>query len=632
MINPNTSFTASSVKLRTLLENAREGQLQLPDFQRSWVWDEERIRGLIASISRGFPVGAVMTLRTGGAVDFKPRPLEGAPSEASGKTPDSLLLDGQQRLTSLYQVLVRKQVVATLTPRRQRVRRWFYLDIEKCLDEAGDRDEAVAILPESRRVTSEFGRVVDLDLSTREREFENMMFPLNSVLDFADWQTEFVMRYSSTVDFQARFQRLNEFHERVIKNFTEYLVPQIELSASTSKEAVCVVFEKVNTGGKALDAFELITAMYAADGYELRKDWFGTEKDEGRHDRLRAAMRLPSATEGVLSGVGNTDFLQAVSLFHTRDLRATAKVQGKTGRDLPQVSATRQVLLNLPLDAYKLYQDRVEAGFLAAAKFLIRLDIYRVKDLPYQSQIVPLAAILAELGREAESPGAVERIRRWYWNGVFGELYGSSTETRIAKDFIEVVEWVRGGSEPSTVRDATVRADRLDTMRMRLSAAYKGVNALLMNRGAEDFRAGQTFSHTIFFDENVDIHHIFPQDWCKKQGIAKQVYDSIINKTPLTARTNRIIGGVAPSEYLARIEADGAGPEAVDVRLRSHLIDPSLLRDDDFEASFRKRRGELVILIEKAIGKSVIIAEASEADVEFDEDPTEIEDLGFDAL
>lgn len=632
MINPNTSFTASSVRLQTLLENAREGRLQLPDFQRSWVWDEERIRGLIASISRGFPVGAVMTLRRGGVVDFKPRPLEGAPPAAGHETPDSLLLDGQQRLTSLYQVLVRKQVVATLTPRRQRVRRWFYLDIEKCLDETGDRDEAVVIVPESRRVTSEFGRVVDLDLSTRELEFESMMFPLTSVLDYADWQTAFVMKYSGSEDFQSRFQRLNEFHDRVIKNFTEYLVPQIELSASTSKEAVCVVFEKVNTGGKALDAFELITAMYAADGYELRKDWFGTEDSEGRHDRLRASMRLPSAAEGVLSGVGNTDFLQAISLFHTRDLREAAKEEGKTGRELPQVSATRQVLLNLPLNAYKKYQHSVEEGFLVAAKFLIQLGIYRVKDLPYQSQVVPLAAILAELGREADSPAAIEKMRRWYWNGVFGELYGSSTETRIAKDFIEVVAWVRGGSEPSTIRDATVRADRLDTMRMRLSAAYKGVNALLMNRGAEDFRSGQTFSHTIFFDENVDIHHIFPQDWCKKQGIAKQVYDSIINKTPLTARTNRIIGGVAPSEYLARIEGDGADMKALDSRLRSHLVDPILVRNDDFEAAFRKRRNELVVLIEKAIGKPVIITEGAEPDGDFDEDPAEIEDLGADAL
>ena len=167
---------------------------------------------------------------------------------------------------------------------------------------------------------------------------------------------------------------------------------------------------------------------------------------------------------------------------------------------------------------------------------------------------------------------------------------------------------------------------------MRLSAAYKGVNALLMNRGAEDFRSGQTFSHTIFFDENVDIHHIFPQDWCKKTGISKQVYDSIINKTPLTARTNRIIGGVAPSEYLARIEGDGAEPEEVNSRLRSHLVDPALLRTDDFESAFRKRRNELVALIEKAIGKPVIITEPPEADGDFDEDPTEIEDLGSDAL
>lgn len=632
--NPDTSFTASSVKLLTLLESAREGRLQLPDFQRSWVWDEERIRALIASISRGFPVGAVMTLRTGGVVEFKPRPLEGAPPAAAERRPESLLLDGQQRLTSLYQVLVRKDVVATLTPRRQRVKRWFYLDIERCLDEGADRDEAVVIVPENRRKTSDFGRVVELDLSTRAREFDNLMFPLSAVLDWAEWLGEFVQHIQAMPDFSARFQQMSEFYERVVKNFTEYLVPQIELSAATSKEAVCVVFEKVNTGGKALDAFELITAMYAADGYELRKDWFGTGKVEGRHDRFRTAMRLPSAVEGVLAGVGNTDFLQAVSLFHTRDLRVAAATAGKTGKELPKVSATRQVLLSLPLAAYQQYQERVEEGFLAAAKFLIRLGVYRVKDLPYQSQVVPLAAILADLGSEAEAPSAVEKIRRWYWNGVFGELYGSSTETRIARDFTEVTDWVRGGAVPSTVHDATVRADRLESMRMRLSAAYKGVNALLMHHGAEDFRTGQAFSQTIFFDESVDIHHIFPQDWCKKQGIDKSVFDSIINKTPLTARTNRIIGGTAPSVYLAAIEKESpeTGRESFDDRLRSHLIDPELLRADDFPSAYRARQAALVGLIERAIGKPVIVTGTDDEVAEFDENPADLDEFGADAL
>jgi hypothetical protein len=112
---------------------------------------------------------------------------------------------------------------------------------------------------------------------------------------------------------------------------------------------------------------------------------------------------------------------------------------------------------------------------------------------------------------------------------VFGELYGSAVETRIARDFMEVPVWLKGGPEPSTVSETLFRADRLKTMRMRLSAAYKGVNALLMKEGAQDFRSGQKFDHTVFFGENVDIHHVFPQDWCKKHGIKPSVFDSIIN-------------------------------------------------------------------------------------------------------
>lgn len=100
-----SAFETNPVALQKLLEQCRTGELQLPDFQRSWVGDEDRIKSLIASISRAFPVGAVMSLRTGGDVNFKPRPVEGAPAPVS--PPQSLLLDGQQWLTSLYQVTLR---------------------------------------------------------------------------------------------------------------------------------------------------------------------------------------------------------------------------------------------------------------------------------------------------------------------------------------------------------------------------------------------------------------------------------------------------------------------------------------------------------------------------------------------
>src|SRR5712692_6861654 len=164
-------------------------------------------------------------------------------------------------------------------------------------------------------------------------------------------------------------------------------------------------------------------------------------------------------------------------------------------------------------------------------------------------------------------------------------------------------------------------------MRTRLSAAYKGVNALLMKDGAEDFRSGQKFDHTVFFGENVDIHHIFPQDWCKKHGIKPSVFDSIINKTPLSYRTNRIIGGVAPSEYLAKLEKGNEATPSIDrarldAYLTSHLIDASLLRADAFDAFMVERQKRLLVLIEEATGKAVYSGNVQEEgeDVEADED------------
>lgn len=416
-------------------------------------------------------------------------------------------------------------------------------------------------------------------------------------------------------------EQFRRFKRDVLENFKYYRVPVIALDRNTSKEAVCVVFEKVNTGGKPLDAFELVTAMYAADGHELRKDWYGDDGQKGRQRRFVDALRPADSEAGIIANVGNTDFLQAISLFHTRERRRDAEQAGKEGKELPAVTGNRQALLGLPLAAYKKYEKQVEGGFMKAAKFLHMQHIYRIYDLPYQSQIVPLAAILADIGDAWEHEANRAKLVRWYWNGVFGELYGSAVETRIARDFMEVPAWLQGGAEPSTVSETIFRADRLKTMRMRLSAAYKGVNALLMKEGAQDFRSGQKFDHTVFFGENVDIHHIFPQDWCKKQGIKPAVFDSIINKTPLSFRTNRIIGGVAPSAYLSKlIKGDSTtppiSPTKLDDYLRSHLAEPAKLHGDDFAGFMEDRQRQLLGLIEQAMGKAAY----GGASVEEDED------------
>ena len=575
-----TTFDTNPVLLHTLLKTCEDGKLQLPDFQRSWVWEEERIMSLIASVSRGFPMGALMSLKSkvDTGVVFAYRPIEGAPVAAQSK-PEQLLLDGQQRMTSLYQSCMRRQVVATITAKKRLVKRWFYIDIMKALNSEADRESAIFALPEDRKLKANFDKDIVLDLSAPELEFESLMFPLNQVFSTDEWMQGFWKYWSAKGE--DKIGLFFRFQNEVLKNFSEYQVPVIALGPDTSHEAVCLVFEKVNTGGKALDAFELLTAMYAAQGHKLRDDWLGDEKADdadrklGTQKRLAAFGRAAGQSQGVLANVAATDFLQAIALLHTKEVRLAAIADPtKKENDWPAVRATRQSLLDLPLAAYKKHGNAVRVGFERAARFLRQQQIHRVVDLPYQTQLVPLAAIFAEIGDKAEHTTNNDKIARWYWCGVFGELYGSAVESRFAKDILEVPAWLDGGPPPSTVTDGVLRADRLLTMRSRLSAAYKGLQALLLRQGAIDFRSGQAFDQTVFFDEGVDIHHIFPKDWCEKQTpkIPPAIYDSVINKTPLGYRTNRIIGGVAPSIYLDKLENGKVGTNG-------QIIEPSIAKD-----------------------------------------------------
>lgn len=622
-----TTFKTNPVSLESLLRQCEEGKLQLPDFQRSWVWAEDRILSLIASISSAFPIGALMTLASKhGTTIFAHRPVQGVPAATNGATPDELLLDGQQRMTSLYQSCFRRAVVETITPKNKMVRRWFYIDIQKALDLEADRDEAILAIPEDRRIKTNFDKTIVRDLSKTENEFEQMIFPLNRVFDWDEWQEGFGDFWIARGQPERR-DVFKQFKNEVLSNFKSYQVPVITLAHDTSHEAVCLVFEKVNTGGKPLDAFELLTAMYAARGHKLRDDWLGTNGKKGLQTRLEEFGRAADQKVGVLSKVASTDVLQAIALRHTKKIRQQKIAAGVNENDLPAVRATRQSLLDLPLEGYLEFRESVEEGFKRVGKFLRQQHINRVIDLPYQTQLVPLAAIFSEIGNKADHAGHLEKIARWYWCGIFGELYGGAFESRFAKDVLEVPAWLEGGPEPSTVQEGVFRANRLMTMRTRLSAAYKGIHALLMRQGAKDFRSGQSFDLTVFFDEDVDIHHIFPQAWCEAQKIDVKIYDSIINKTPLSYRTNRIIGGVAPSKYLAKLEhgkilANGQieypaiSASVLDDYLRSHCISPNLLRADDFKSFMDDRRKALLAMVGDVTGHTIVESEGTADDGE----------------
>ena len=598
-----TAYGMEKEALDDLLREAGDGSLQLPDFQRGWVWDDDHVRSLLASISLGYPIGAVMMLTTGGdELRFKQRAIEGAAATANG-TADRLILDGQQRLTSLFQSLRLERPVRTRDQRGREIERWYYIDMRQALDPLADREEAVVSLPADRQV-KRFGREVIEDYSTPDREYEAMLFPLSRAFDSRKWRVGFERFWEYD---EEKIELWNEFDEQIVTRFEQYQVPVIELGKDTPKEAVCQVFEKVNTGGVTLNVFELLTATYAADDFQLRPDWEARERAIHSHS--------------ILGGVSNTDFLQAVTLLATRERREAALAGGTDEDRAPGVGCKRRDMLRLELPEYQSWAEPLMEGFDRAAKFLHGEHLYDAKFLPYGSQLVPLAAILTVLGRNWERHAAREQLAQWYWCGVLGELYGGSTETRFSRDLPQVVDWILGGGpEPITVYDAEFAEARLLTLRTRNSAAYKGIYALLLREGARDWMTGGEASIETYFDESVDIHHIFPQKWCGDHGIEPARCDSVINKTPLTARTNRSIGGRAPSEYLNRITTEGVPPDALNGYLRSHLVEPAGLYADDFDGFFAARRSALLGAIRAAMGKQTVpgaIDEAEEAPAEY---------------
>jgi hypothetical protein len=585
------SFDSTKTPLQDLLAWADSGKLQLPDFQRGWVWDDDHIRSLLASISASFPIGAVMLLQTGGEnVRFKPRPLTGTRAGLRDIAPETLILDGQQRLTSFYQALMSQVAVETKDAKGKPIRRWYYVDMRKAVEAEADREDAVLSVPEDRQVKA-FGGEITLDVTAPDREYAADLFPVNRIFGSAEWR----QAYSEHWSFDREKMRLfNEFESEVIKRFEQYQVPVIELKKETPKEAVCLVFERVNTGGVALTVFELLTASFAADDFQLRDDW------NAREQRLKSQ-------HPVLRNLQSDDFLQAISLLVTQTRRRDALAAGVVADKAPGISCKRKDILKLEVADWEAWADRVEAGFARAARFLYGQKIFKARDLPYRTQLVPLATMFVDLGKDGETEGARQRFARWYWCGVLGELYGGAIESRFARDLPEVVAMVRGEAvEPITIQESSFQSNRLLTLRTRNSSAYKGLYALLMRDGGRDFRTGEPIEAQTFFDDKIDIHHIFPEKWCKAARIGPGTYNSVINKTALSARTNRQIGGRAPSKYLPAIErAAGIGPARMDEILRSHCVSPAKLRADRFWEFYAARAEELLQRIESATGKSI---------------------------
>lgn len=571
-------FKSDNELLSSLLDKVENHDIQLPDFQRGWVWEDNRIKALLASLTLKYPVGAIMLLESGGDFHFKCKNIEGSGDEY--KNPESMILDGQQRMTSTFQAMRSKNAVSTWSDQKKAIKRFYYLDIEKALNTTTDRIDAIISVDENKQIRGNIGRDVLLDLSTEELEFKNKMIPFNRMTqanEINEWRNKYQDYYNFEPNIIKEYQQIDT---NIIQPILNYRIPIIKVLKEAPKEAVCQVFENVNQGGVPLTVFELLTATFAADNFDLKEHWNKVKEIFEQYETLKK--------------FDNTSFLIAMTLLIAMRKNST-------------VSCKRKDVLNLDYKDYEKNEEDLVNGFKKAYKLLIEMNIYSVYDIPYSTQLIPLAVICTLLDKEFENSSIKEKIKQWFWCGVFGELYGGANETRYALDVKQVYDWIKGKEElPKTINDCNFNTMRLLGLQTKNSAAYKGIMALILNNRSCDWINGMEMGVQTYLDERSDIHHIFPQDYCIKMNYDKKKWNSIINKTPLFFSTNRYIGGTSPSDYMNKIIRNkNISKEQLKSHISSHMINADLLENNKFEEFIIDRAIKILDGIERCTGKKI---------------------------
>jgi hypothetical protein len=542
-------------ELKELLHQIYTGDTVLPDFQRDFVWDPYMTMELIISIAENYPAGSLLRIRNTHNL-FAYREFAGAPA-LNGIKPTYLILDGQQRLTSLYQAFFGVGECR------------YYLNIKKLLDNA-DFDDCIFYLRSDHRRVKTYE---DLDFQSKE-----LILPL-SVLkggsgDFSKWVKKVSRRQPDEKTRIALEDNLDDV-EPWIQTIDDYRFPVVTLSDTTSAEAVCTIFETLNRTGVKLSPFELLTARFWPQKLNLRQLW------------ADAREKYPVIADFEIDPYYA---LQIVSLV---------------GRSTP--SCKRADVLNLD-------KKTIEAWWIPAIEGLKNALTYLQNDcgvlmpglLPYNTIVIPMAAIFAKIlvltGPKLGS--ARDKIGRWYWCAVFGQKYESSPNSQSAVDFGEVVRWIEGGAEPETITSLHFDPAILRDTTARQRAVYRGTLSLVLRHHSRDFHSHKILTLEVINENHVDDHHIFPNKFLERKGIASRMRDCVLNHTFIDRGTNMHISDRAPSNYMLEIYNERGEAKFTEL-LQSHRLPASKespFWKDDFEAFLQWRQDELWVEIRKVTG------------------------------
>jgi len=524
-----------SKKYQTLFNEIDEGRVKIPQFQRNFVWEKEQTAKLIDSLIKGFPIGTFIFWRT-------KEELRCVKNVGNAQLPDtprgdmtSYVLDGQQRITSLY--AVKKGLVVTKDGKAI-----DYKDI--CINISLDidtDDEVVSIEPSSQ-------------------------YPSISVYEILNGSiTDFVGKFSI-----EELRKVEVYQKRLIGyDFSTIVINDYPI------DVACEVFTRINTGGKELTLFEIMVAKtYDQDrGFDLSEKYeqlIDSEEDKGKDLKTANYDTIPQVT-----------VLQCVSACLCQQIRR------------------QDILKLKKQEFIDIWEQVKSALFDAVDYLRTRLRVVVSALLPYNTLLVPLTYFFFKNKSHVTTVHQDKLLTQYFFWASFSGRFSSAVETKITSDIKRIDEILKGSKPSYLNEEVYITVDTLKSHKFATGDAFcKGILCILSYFEPRSFAKNSIVlldNSYLKVSTSKNYHHFFPKSYLKKQGIDENEANSVLNITIVDAHDNKNeIRAKPPSVYMKKFSLDNRN---INVAMQTHLIDDLIsfgIWDDNY-TRFLYQRGQRLL-------------------------------------
>lgn len=422
---------AHPIALSRLIEGVSGGSILLPEFQRTFDWSTSDIRSLLATVLMSWPAGSLLLMN--GPPDFALRPLYGAPPKSTRV--DFVVLDGQQRLTSLYHALAGAGDDAWVLDAKR---------LPKKVSDATVDDLEEAIYAVEREAW-------DTQYPLRRQAVEHVvpLYSLSSPSDYFEWRDN-VTEEAPATDRRELRGRLTDLYKNLLSRIHDYSFPAVVLQSELPIEAISRIFERINRTGLRLTTFDLMVARTYSSGWNLREEW------------EQARVEYPILTDFFDDGL---PALQIVSLVSPRsDIRQPAVLQMD------------------PVFVQQHFGDACRSLSDGLQWLVSSCGVRSPTWVPYG--IMPI--VVGSLAFNERPLMGDTQLTRWFWLSVLTQRFDVASSTLAASDYQEFLS----GSEPEfAALDSghltVVARPLLDATKRKMGAFWRGFSCAL---GVDEIR------------------------------------------------------------------------------------------------------------------------------------------------